>query len=216
MTGAQRRGIPPRAISSSWRPGPRATGRCAACRRRIQGSPERDALAAAGLAWDEVAAHREGLICLSGGRMGWIERYLRRRGCEPRAGFYAARLAGIFDENAYLSLEIHGDADRRGRGGSRRTGPAHGAAPVAVQPVYCLAPDDEPKLRLLAAIRENRPLGERDRCGRAAGVRGRMALADPAEVRSDQPGSRMRSRVPGRLPQPAVTRCQTARPSGPR
>ena len=31
---------------------------------------------------------------------------------------------------------------------------------VAVQPIYCLAPEDAPRLRLLAAIRENRPLGK--------------------------------------------------------
>ena len=42
----------------------------------IQGNPERETLAADGLGWDELAADREGLICLSGGRRGWIERYL--------------------------------------------------------------------------------------------------------------------------------------------
>jgi DNA polymerase III alpha subunit len=40
----------------------------------IQGSPDREALAARGVGWDELAAHREGLICLSGSRRGWIER----------------------------------------------------------------------------------------------------------------------------------------------
>jgi hypothetical protein len=43
----------------------------------IQGNPDREALAARGLGWDALAAHREGLICLSGGRRGWIDRYLR-------------------------------------------------------------------------------------------------------------------------------------------
>ena len=72
----------------------------------IQGSPEREALAARGLGWDELTAHREGLICLSGGRRGWIERYLRA-GDYAAAQLYAGRLAGIFEENAALALELH-------------------------------------------------------------------------------------------------------------
>ena len=72
----------------------------------IQGNPEREALAARGLGWDELAAHREGLICLSGGRRGWIERYLRA-GDYAAAQLYAGRLAGLFDEDAALALELH-------------------------------------------------------------------------------------------------------------
>ncbi len=40
----------------------------------IQAHPEREVLADRGLTWTDLEAHREGLICLSGGRMGWIER----------------------------------------------------------------------------------------------------------------------------------------------
>ena len=78
----------------------------------IQGNPEREALAARGLGWDELTAHREGLICLSGGRRGWIERYLRA-GDYAAAQLYAGRLAGIFDENAVLALELHTPDDEQ-------------------------------------------------------------------------------------------------------
>ena len=124
----------------------------------IQGSPEREALAVRGLSWEEVREHREGLICLSGGRQGWIERYLRA-GNLAAAQVYAGRLAGIFDDQARLSLEIRSEADRAIAGEVAALGRRLGMPTVAVQPIYCLAPEDAPRLRLLAAIRENRPLG---------------------------------------------------------
>ena len=105
----------------------------------IQGHPEREALAARGLGWDELAAHREGLICLSGGRRGWIERYLRA-GDYAAAQLYAGRLAGIFDENAVLALELHTPDDERIATEVVALGRRLGLPAVAVQPVYSLAP----------------------------------------------------------------------------
>lgn len=125
----------------------------------IQGRPDREAAAAHGLTWDEIAAHREGLVCLSGGWMGWIERFLRA-GDTAAAQAYAGRLAGIFDEDAYLALELHRPEDERMAAEVMALGRRLGIPTVAVQPVYCLSPDDAPKLRLLAAIRENRRLWE--------------------------------------------------------
>ena len=72
----------------------------------VQGSPEREAAIARGLTWEELKTHREGLICLSGGRRGWVERYVRFGDPSP-AYRYASHLAGIFGEHTYLSLEIH-------------------------------------------------------------------------------------------------------------
>jgi DNA-directed DNA polymerase III PolC len=120
----------------------------------IQGNPEREALAARGLGWDELAAHREGLICLSGGRRGWIERYLRA-GDYAAAQLYAGRLAASFEENAALALEVHIAEDARIATEVVALGRRLGLPVVAVQPVYSLAPSDAPKLRLLAAIRAN-------------------------------------------------------------
>ena len=122
--------------------------------RLIQGNPEREALAARGLGWDELAAHREGLICLSGGRRGWIERYLRA-GDYAAAQLYAGRLAAIFEENAALALELHTAQDEQIATEVVALGRRLGLPTVAVQPVYSLAQGDAPKLRLLAAIRAN-------------------------------------------------------------
>ena len=120
----------------------------------IQGSPERETLAARGLGWDELTAHREGLVCLSGGRRGWIERYLRA-GDYAAAQLCAGRLAGIFEDNAALALELHDPEDERISTEVVAIGRRLGLPVVAVQPVYSLAPSDAPKLRLLAAIRAN-------------------------------------------------------------
>ena len=120
----------------------------------IQGSPEREALAARGIGWDELAAHREGLVCLSGGRNGWIERYVRG-GEVAAAQLCAGRLAGIFEEDAVLAMELHKPGDEAVAAEVLALGRRLGLPTVAVQPVYCLAPEDAPRLRLLASIRAN-------------------------------------------------------------
>ena len=120
----------------------------------IQSSPERQALAAQGLAWDALKAHADGLICLSGGRRGWIERCLRA-GDRHAALRYAGALAGLFGERTYLALELHQPGDAAIAQEITALGQRLGVPTVAVQPVYCLTPQDRPKLRLLAAIDQN-------------------------------------------------------------
>ncbi len=123
----------------------------------IQGRADREAVSETGLLWEQVATHREGLICLSGGRDGWVDRFLAA-GETGAAQAFAARLAGTFDEDACLALELDGvqDAPRAAELASlaRRLG----MPLVAVRPIYCLSPEEAPRLRLLAAIRANRPL----------------------------------------------------------
>jgi DNA-directed DNA polymerase III PolC len=123
----------------------------------LQGHPERASLLAQGLSWEALAAHREGLICLSGGRAGWVER-LVRAGDLNAAHRYAGRLAGIYEADAYLSLELHRPQDRAVAQQIAALGERLGLRAVAVQPVYCMAPQDAPRLRLLAAIDHNCPL----------------------------------------------------------
>jgi DNA polymerase-3 subunit alpha len=124
---------------------------------RIQAHPEREALATRGLSWEDLQAHREGLICLSGGRMGWLERSLRA-GDRDGADWYAGRLAELYSEQAYLAVELHRPDDHRIGQELVALGQRLGLRPVAVQPVYCLAPEDAARLRLLAAIDHNLPL----------------------------------------------------------
>lgn len=135
----------------------------------IQGSADRETLAARGLAWEDLATHREGLICLSGGQQGWIERYLRA-GDHAAAQRYAARLAGVYDQHTRLALELHEPADEAVSQEIQALGQRLGLATVAVQPVYCLAPDDWPQLRVLAAIRQNVRIDE-EMAGRTPGQR---------------------------------------------
>jgi len=136
-----------------------AAGYRSLCRlsSQVQGSPDREALAARGFGLDDLRAHRDGLICLGGGRVGWVERLLRA-GRVPAAREYARRLAGIYGEDARLSLEMHQPEDLAVAGEIAALGEALGLPSVAVQPVYCLSPQDADRLRLLAAIDLNCPL----------------------------------------------------------
>ncbi|MBN1976376.1 MAG: DNA polymerase III subunit alpha [Anaerolineae bacterium] len=120
----------------------------------IQGHTDREARAARGLSLDDLCAHAEGLICVTGGRQGWIERALRA-GQQRVARRFAGRLTDIYGPaNVYLSLELHRPEDVP----IAREIEALGLPTVAVQPVYCLSPDDAPRLRLLRAIALNCPL----------------------------------------------------------
>jgi DNA polymerase-3 subunit alpha len=121
----------------------------------VQGSRERESLAARGLGWEALGAHSAGLLCLSGGRQGWVMRYLAQ-GDRPAARRTAARLAAIYGaENTYLSLELHRPTDRPLVEEVAALARRLGLPTVALQPVYCLSLQDVPRLRLLAAIDHN-------------------------------------------------------------
>lgn len=120
----------------------------------IQGHPQRESLAARGLGWELLSQETAGLICLSGGRAGWLERYVRA-GNRPAAARYLARLGGLYGENSYLSLEYHRPEDQPILQEIVALGNRFGLPIVAVQPVYCLSPADRPTFRLLAAIQAN-------------------------------------------------------------
>jgi DNA polymerase-3 subunit alpha len=125
----------------------------------IQTHSEREMLAGLGLPWEDLEVNREGLICLSGGRTGWVERLLRA-GDGAAAARYAGRLAHLYGEGAYLSVEVHRPEDRLIVEELVTLGHRLGMRAVVVQPVYCLDPEDVPRLRLLAAIDQNIPLQE--------------------------------------------------------
>lgn len=120
----------------------------------IQAGPQRETLARRGLDWDALKANRAGLICLSGGRRGPVDALLRA-GDESAAYTYAARLAGVFEEDAFLSLELHQPEDALTARQLTRIGERLGLPCVAAQPVYTLEPADAPLLTLLAAVDHN-------------------------------------------------------------
>jgi len=125
----------------------------------IQGTSGREAVASHGLEWDQIAANTEGLLCLSAGRTGWLER-LVREGNAGGASRYAARLGGAFREDAFLSIEIQSVEDKTVAQEIESIGRRFGLKSVAVQPVFYLEPGERSKLHLLEAIRRNVPLAE--------------------------------------------------------
>ena len=108
----------------------------------LQSHADREARLARGLSWDDLRAHRAGLLCLSGGRRGWIERCVRA-GDLQIARRLAGRLAGIYEEQTFLSLELHTADDIAIAREITAIGQFLGIPPVAVQPVYC-PPEDTP------------------------------------------------------------------------
>jgi len=125
----------------------------------IQAHPDRESRARTGLGWEALQRHADGLLCLSGGRSGWVERLLRA-GAQDAATRYAARLAEIFPGRAYLSVEIHEPADRQVAAAVASLGQRLGLKAVAVQPVFCLSSGERCRLGLLAAIDNNLALEE--------------------------------------------------------
>jgi DNA polymerase III subunit alpha len=120
----------------------------------LQGSPEREKRLAQGLPWETLKAHTEGLISLSGGRIGWLERYLRA-GNRAAASRYAAHLGGLYGERAFLSLELQRPEDAAVCQETVQIGQRFGLAAVVAQPVYTLSPSERPQLQLMAAIDHN-------------------------------------------------------------
>jgi DNA-directed DNA polymerase III PolC len=111
-----------------------------------------------GLSWEMLRNHHQGLICLTGGRQGWIERLLRA-GRPEAAGRFISRLGGLFEEHCYLSIGPQVPDDSFARD-VLNLGGRFGLSPVALQPIYCLQPEEVPRLRLLAAINQNCRLEE--------------------------------------------------------
>lgn len=101
----------------------------------------------------------EGVIALDGGRRGWLSRFVRA-GNTAAAVRYASRLAAIFQENGYLGVELTAVTPRHPLQELLKIGNRFGLAPVALQPVYCLQPDDRELLRLLTAVSHNCTLND--------------------------------------------------------
>ncbi|MCB0097173.1 MAG: DNA polymerase III subunit alpha, partial [Caldilineaceae bacterium] len=133
-----------------------ATGYRSLCRlsSHIQGRIDRAEIGQHGLSWDTLAAHHQGLICISGGLRDWAARFWQLD-ARAAAARWVSRLSGLFDERCWLGLELHTPADGKLATELIALGQRFGVPAVATQPVYCLSPQDRPTLRLLAAINEN-------------------------------------------------------------
>jgi DNA-directed DNA polymerase III PolC len=122
----------------------------------LQGTPARTGFAAR-LTWEEIKRHQEGLICLSGGRRGWID-HLLRLGERAAAGRVVSWLAGVFGERAWLAIDgSHPGGAELGREIATLAG-RFGVGVVAAQPIYALDAQERARLHLLAAIARNTTL----------------------------------------------------------
>lgn len=120
-----------------------------------QSDPDRERRARGGFRWDELREHAAGLAAVTGGRACWLERYLRA-GQAGAASRYVARLGGLYGEGLCLAVGPdlmvgHAPLAAEITALARR----FGVRAAAVQPIFCLEPDDRPLLRLMAAIDAN-------------------------------------------------------------
>jgi DNA polymerase-3 subunit alpha len=120
----------------------------------ILGDPQREASYGKLLTWEELEAHSEGIICVEGGRGGWLEGYLHA-GDHAMADRYIASLKSVYVDCYYLSLEIHKPEDQAVAKEIVALGQRFGVPALSIQPIYSLAPEDRNILQLLAAIRHN-------------------------------------------------------------
>ncbi len=126
-----------------------------------QSDPDRARRARSGFRWPELRENTAGLLCLTGGRACWLERFLRA-GNLKGATRYVARLGGLFETRCHLAVSpdlMAGDlrpvADEIIALGRR-----FGLRAAAVQPIFCLEPAERPLLRLLAALDGNCPVAD--------------------------------------------------------
>ena len=123
----------------------------------LQVAPDRQQRLTSGIGWDVVHAHRAGLIGLSAGRAGPISQALRR-GDIKAAQAQATELADTFGTHAFLGLSLDLPEDTAMAPEILALAHRIGLGVVALQPVYCLEPNDQPRLKLLAAIDQNLPV----------------------------------------------------------
>ena len=104
--------------------------------------------------WQTLKKYRTGLIAIDGGQTGWMAHYLRSNN-QKAAVQYASLLGGTFEENGFIGLELQRPSDYQLAPDLITIGERFGLQMAAMQPVYCLQPEERSKLRLLAAIDQN-------------------------------------------------------------
>jgi DNA-directed DNA polymerase III PolC len=126
----------------------------------LQTQPDREAAFQRGLPADALENRTAGLIALSGGKRGQIERLLRDG--RPReaalATMYWAERFGR--ENFYLELQLNAPGDAEIAALLTSLASRQGLGIVATNNVHYLTPDGAAQCRLVAAMRALRPLDQ--------------------------------------------------------
>ncbi|MCP5101711.1 MAG: DNA polymerase III subunit alpha, partial [Chloroflexi bacterium] len=121
---------------------------------KIQGSAQREALRFRGVPWTWLKAFADDVIGIDAAHDGWLARYVQADN-EPAAARYASLFGGVYEENGYIGVSIYRAADVKLARAMVKVGDRFGLQPAAMQPIYCLQPNDVQKLHLLTAIDQN-------------------------------------------------------------
>jgi DNA-directed DNA polymerase III PolC len=111
------------------------------------------------LDFERLAQDTRGLICLTGGRRGLLDR-LAVAGQERAARRWLARLGELFPRRLYVELELRQGQASPLLGQLADLGKALKMPSVATQNIYYLFPEDADLQRLATAIRLNQPLAD--------------------------------------------------------
>jgi DNA polymerase-3 subunit alpha len=111
-----------------------------------------------GLAWEKLAQHTQGLLCLSGGVRG-LAAGLLRAGQGDAAAAYLDGLADLFPERLYAEIQLQSAADRGWVNGLVHLARKLKVPLLASCAVHYMEPEQAPLQRTLAAMRLNTTLG---------------------------------------------------------
>ncbi len=109
--------------------------------------------------FDRLTEHTAGLICLSGGRLGWAEKLLLL-GQEAAAQAYLCLLGELFPGRAYVELQAAGSAHAQGSDKIPSLAKACRLPLVATHCFEFLKPEEAARQRLASAMRLNLPLND--------------------------------------------------------
>jgi DNA polymerase-3 subunit alpha len=121
----------------------------------LQGDPA----GATPLAFQVLADDCSGLLCLTGGRGGLLNRLLHSGG-EPAASAWLGHLRQVFAGRLYIELQIHAPQDRLTAVRLSRLAASLRLPTVATHDIYYLLPEQAALQRTAAAIRLNRLVHE--------------------------------------------------------
>ncbi len=125
----------------------------------IQSQPEQERDEFQGFQWTELKGNTRGLLCIDGGHSGQLYQLIKA-GQTRAASRYVAQLGGIFEDRAFLGLELRAPQDKAIAREISGLSERFGLPPVAIQPIYYIERGTSPTIQLLQAIDRNCRLEE--------------------------------------------------------